>query len=62
MVKTNNDGSNRQSRKPGDYSKELQFLVVIDEYCINFIAIELTLDNFIGSSIIAIAEEKLNQL
>ena len=62
LVEANNDGSNRQSRKPGDYSKEYQFLVVPNEYYINAIAKELILDNFIGSGIIAIAEEKLNQL
>ena len=62
MVETNSDGSNRRYRKPSDYSKELEFLVVPAEYCINAIAKELTLDNFIRSGIIAIAEEKLNQL
>jgi hypothetical protein len=56
----NNDGSNRQSRKPCDYSKELQFLVIPDEYRINAIARELTVDNLISSGITTIAEEKLN--
>jgi hypothetical protein len=35
---------------------------VPNEYCINAITKELTLDNFIGGDIIAFAEEKLNQL
>ena len=60
LVETNNDGSNWQSKKKGDYSKGLQFLVVPDEYCINAIAKELMLENFTGSGTIAIAEEKLN--
>ena len=62
MVETNHDGSNRRSRKPSDYSKELRFIIVPDDYCINAIAKELILDNFIGSGIIAVVEEKLNQL
>ena len=62
MVETNHDGSNRRSRKSRDYSKELQIIVVPDDYCINAIAKELMLDNFIGSGIIAVVEEKLNQL
>ena len=62
LVETNSDGSNRRFRKPGDHSKEPEFLVVPAEYCINAIAKELTLDTFIGSGIIAITEEKLDQL
>ena len=42
--------------------KELQFIVVSDDYCINAIAKELMLDNFIGSGIIAVVDESLNQL
>ena len=62
LVETNTSVSNRRSRKPGDYSKALQFLVVPAQYCINAIAKVLVLDNFIGSDIIAIAAEKLKQL
>ena len=41
---------------------ELQSLALPNEYCINAIAKEPTRGNFIGSGIIAIAEEKLGQL
>ena len=44
--------------KSGDYSKALQFIVVLVKYCINAIAKELVLDNFIGSGIIAIAAKE----
>ena len=57
LVETNNVGSKRRSRKPGDYSKDLQFLIVPAEHCINAIAKDLILENFVGSGIMAVAVE-----